>query len=206
MQARATASKMQALSTESLYPPLSPDFDALSGRSKYMRMFSTLRSILADNLEETLRAQQSLRPYGELFRSYALYFADWWASPLPAIVPFQAAEPPFNDRRFGDILHDLRQDCKRVMLYTNLRDGENQRELIWLLASIAALLGCPVYASLHEDHAHGLAWAMRSHPRLGAAVSATQQLSPELSQLVWSMVPNVHYQYRPSFTATPPSA
>ena len=92
----------------------------------------------------------------------------------------------------------MKRSCSHVIL-TNLRDGENRRELIWLLAAIAALLGCPVYASLHEDYAHELAWAMHSHPRLGAEVSATKQLSHELSELIWNMAPTVHYRYQPSF-------
>ena len=111
---------------EGYWPPRSPDFDALSDRSQHMRMFSALRSLLSRQ-PRLLPSSPRVRPFGELFRAYALYFADRWGSPLPAIVPFPSAEasPDLADR-LDRTMYDLYRSCSHVMLHTRLRDAEKR--------------------------------------------------------------------------------
>ena len=102
MRARATANKMQAPSPESYWPPLSPDFDALSDHAKYMRMFSTLSSILADRsamlISDTLRATDASAHTTSCFARMPYTLRTDGRRPFPPSSPPNPQMPPPTTR------------------------------------------------------------------------------------------------------------
>jgi hypothetical protein len=78
----------------------------------------------------------------------------------------------------------LRDRCNAIMLHTPLSQVENRRDLLNVLAEMAALFGCPVYGALYDRTTdYALAWAMHDLP-----------LSRELTEMVGRQLPP-HYRY-----------